>query len=196
MFCGKIGLLCSRSQSQRRFKMLVNVWLDDIFWTAEHFVTRLYMMMQQHEPKCHEENFCFFGVLSSRSRSQQGLIWLKYDYYIFWIVNSSKTKLGLMIHHCTPECLTKKKMDYFIQGQVYSEESKCPDDIFQTAKHLWPNLALLCIIMNRSVRQKDWFAISKVKVTAKVHIIKIWQFNTSSELLILWYQTWFNSTLS
>ena len=30
--CGKMGLLCSRSRSQRRFKMLLNVCPDDISW--------------------------------------------------------------------------------------------------------------------------------------------------------------------
>ena len=33
--------------------------------------------------------------------------------------------------------------------------------------------------------QKDWFAVFKVKVTVKDHIIKIWLSNMFSELLIL-----------
>ena len=36
--CVKMGLLRSRSRSQRRFKILVNVCPDDIFWTTEHIV--------------------------------------------------------------------------------------------------------------------------------------------------------------
>ena len=50
--CGKIGLLHPRSRSQWRFKMLVNVCLDNVFWTTEHFVVRL-GIMQHHKPVCH-----------------------------------------------------------------------------------------------------------------------------------------------
>ena len=62
---------------------------------------------------------------------------------------------------------------------------------------LFPNLVLWCIIMNRSVRQKDCFAIFKVKFTLRAQMIKIWQF--LSYLLNCWsfcYWTWFDSTLS
>ena len=38
---------------------------------------------------------------------------------------------------------------------------------------LFPNLVLWFIIMSRSVVQKDWFAIFKVVVTARAHMIKI-----------------------
>ena len=39
--------------------------------------------------------------------------------------------------------------------------------------------------MSQIVFQKDWFAVVKVKVTVKAHVIKILLFNMSSELLIL-----------
>ena len=35
--------------------MSMNVCLDDVFWSADHFVTKLGMIMQQHEPECHAE---------------------------------------------------------------------------------------------------------------------------------------------
>ena len=44
-------LLSSRSRSQPRFKMSVNVCLDDIFWITEHFVTKFGMVMQHYEPE-------------------------------------------------------------------------------------------------------------------------------------------------
>ena len=53
---------------------------------------------------------------------------------------------------------------------------------------LLPNLVWWCIFMNNVsliVFQKDWFAVFKVKVTVKDHIIKIWGFNILSDLLIL-----------
>ena len=68
----------------------------------------------------------FVCLLSFRSRSQQGLIWSKYDsfYYIFWSVDSLATKLGLIIHHHKPERPVEKKKDYWVQGQGHSEGSK------------------------------------------------------------------------
>ena len=68
---------------------------------------------------------------------------------------------------------------------------------FKPLNILFPNVVLWCIIMSQSVMQKDWFAIFKVTVTARAHMIKIWQFLLY--LLDCWsfcYQTWFDSTLS
>ena len=48
VFCAKIG-------SRQRFKMLMNVCPDDAFWIADHFDTKLRMVMQHHEPECHTE---------------------------------------------------------------------------------------------------------------------------------------------
>ena len=98
-------------------------------------------------------------LLSSRSRSQQGLIGSKYDsfYHIFWIVDSLATKLGLMVHHLMPECPVNKvgllhsasrsqqrvKMLMFVQ--IVS--AKPPSILF-------PNLVLWCIIMHELIRTK------------------------------------------
>ena len=75
--------------------------------TQNMFFTKLDMVMQHHEPECHAEKNC---LLSSRSRSQRGLIWSKYEpfYYIFWTVDSLATKLCPMIHYHKPECPVKK----------------------------------------------------------------------------------------
>ena len=68
------------------------------------------------------------GLLFSRSRPQQGLIWVKYDSfnYIFWTADPSATKLSMVMHHHESDCLPK-----------------------------------------------DWFAVFKVMVTVKDHMIKI-----------------------
>ena len=49
-------------------------------------------------------------LLSSRSRSQRGLILSKHysDYYIFWTADSLATKLGPMIGNHRPERLVEK----------------------------------------------------------------------------------------
>ena len=53
----KIGLLRSRSRSQQRFKMLVNVCPDDTFWTVDHFDTKLGMVIEHHESECYTVTF-------------------------------------------------------------------------------------------------------------------------------------------
>ena len=60
-----------------------------------------------------------------------------------------------------------------------------PDDIFWIAEPLLPSLVWWYVIMSQIVFRKDWFAVFKVKVTVKDHIIKKQLFSVSSELLIL-----------
>ena len=147
MFCRKIGLLCSGSRSQLRFKMPVNVCPDNIFWTSEHFITKLGMVMQHHEPECHVGKKC---LLSSRSRAQQGLMWSKYDsfYCIFWTVDSLTTKLCLMIQHYKPECIVKNI------GQLLSRSRsqwRVKMSVFvQMPNILLPNLVLWCFTISLS----------------------------------------------
>ena len=62
IFWKAIVLICSRSRSQQRFKVVMNVHLD-IFSTAEPFVTILGMVMQHHGPQCHVKRLvCYFKV--------------------------------------------------------------------------------------------------------------------------------------
>ena len=66
------------------------------------------------------------GWLSSRSRSQQGLRWSKYDsfYYIFWTADPFANRLGLMVHYHRLAYLMKKLV-CCVQGQGHSKTSKC-----------------------------------------------------------------------
>ena len=66
--CVKIGLLRSMSRSQRRFKILVNVCPDNIFWTTKHFVTKPGMVMQLHKPKCHAEKLVHLDQCQGHSK--------------------------------------------------------------------------------------------------------------------------------
>ena len=48
-----IALLWSRSRSQKRFIIPMNVHLDSISSAAEASVAKLGMVMEHHGPKCH-----------------------------------------------------------------------------------------------------------------------------------------------
>ena len=48
---------CLRSRSQWRFKILVPVCPDDIYWTTEPFVTKLSRVLHHHEVECHVQRF-------------------------------------------------------------------------------------------------------------------------------------------
>ena len=141
------------------------------------------------------------GLLFLRSRSYQELIWSKYDSFcnICWTADSLATKLGLMAHYHKPECFMEK-WDCCVQGHGHSKFTRLmnvfPMMSSESLKLLQPNLLWWSIIISKIVFQKDWFAIFKIKVTARVHMIKIWQF--LSYLSNCWsfcYQTWFDSTL-
>ena len=51
--------LWSRSRSQKRLRIPVNVHLDDISSAAEPSVTKLGMVMQHHGPKCHARRLVY-----------------------------------------------------------------------------------------------------------------------------------------
>ena len=73
-----------------------------------------------------------------------------------------------------------KKLDYCIQRSRSLwrvKMSMCVQIIFSKSPDIWfPDLVLLCMVMSRSVTQKDWLAVFKVKVSARADMIKIWQF--------------------
>ena len=85
VFCKEVG--CSKSRSYQRFKMLVNV-CPDIFWTAKHFVTKLAMMVQHHEPEYHTEKkkkkklFAIFRV-KVKARAHMIRIWI----FLLYLMN-------------------------------------------------------------------------------------------------------------
>ena len=55
--CENIWLLCSRSNSQQRFKISFDVCPGDIIWTIESFEPNLRWLMHCYEPGCHAERF-------------------------------------------------------------------------------------------------------------------------------------------
>ena len=49
----------------------------------------------------------------------------------------------------------------------------CLDNIFGTTEHFVTKPVWFCNNISQSVMQKNWFAVLKVKVTARAYIIKI-----------------------
>ena len=136
-------LLWSRSRSQQRFKMWVNVCPDDIFWITEHFVTKFGMVMQHHEPECHAGKKIAFH-LQGQGHSEGS-----YDQNMtlstIFSVLSIPWQPDLMIHHQKPVSCEKKWITAFrvkitAKGKVVQIISSNPPSI------LFPNYcdASLC----------------------------------------------------
>ena len=152
-----------------------------------HVLFRWYLL--NHQTFCFQTWYCDtslwvdvsckkIDLLFSRSRSQQGLLWSKYDsfYCIFWIADPFATKLGLAVHYYKPECLMKK-LDCCVQGQGHGKISKCQWLFIQMLSSemlnlILPNLVRYCISMSQTVFQNYWFAVFKVKVKVEDHVSK------------------------
>ena len=77
-----IALLWSRSRSQKRFTILVNIQLDDISSAAELSVTKLGMVMQHHGPKCHARRLVCCLQVQGHSEGSFYQIWLFLPYLL------------------------------------------------------------------------------------------------------------------
>ena len=119
-------------------------------------LSRWYLL--NHQVFCYQTWYCdassWAGVSCkkirlpfSRSSSQQGPVWSKYDsfYCIFWTADYLATKLGPIIGYHRPERLVEK-VDYCFQGQGHSEGSKCrclSRWYFLNAKHFVTKLGIV-----------------------------------------------------
>ena len=90
----EIGWLCSRSRSQKNFKMSMNVCWDNIFQTAESFTTKLGMVMHHLEPEHFSKRLvCHFqGQGHSEGSYKHNMKLIS----IFWTADPFATKLILM----------------------------------------------------------------------------------------------------
>ena len=120
-FLEKKGLLHSRSRSLWLVKMSMFVQMISSKCLNVLLLNLVLWCIIMSQSACRK-----IGLLFSRLRSQQGLIWSKYDsfYYIVWTADSFATKLGLIVHYYTPECHIEK-LDFCVQGQGHSKMSKC-----------------------------------------------------------------------
>ena len=121
-----IGLLCSRSLSHQTFIISVDVCLNDILWTAEPFITKFGMVIHIHKLGWDViSNNNKTGLLSSRSKSQLGLIESKYDCFccIFWTSYPFASKLCLVVHHHKVDCLVNRLL-HCVQVQCHTRQQK------------------------------------------------------------------------
>ena len=110
MSCGKNRFLHSKSRSQQvtaKLQMSVNV-LDDIFWTRDHFVTKLGIVMQHHEPEGHAKNLVHCLQCQGHSAGLHNQNMTMSTIYLLncW---SIATNLGFIVQHQKPEHPMEKK---------------------------------------------------------------------------------------
>ena len=75
-----IAVLWSRSRSQKKFRIPVNVRLHYISSAAEPSVTKLGMVMEHHEPKCPARRLVCCLQVQGHSESSFDQIWLFLPY--------------------------------------------------------------------------------------------------------------------
>ena len=131
--------------------MIINFCRDDVFWTAEPFVTKLSMLGHHHELDCHVKRllYCLQGQGHNEGSCNQNMT----VYYFSWTADSFSTTLSLMVHYHELECLVER-FYCCVQGQGHSRGScfhVCPDDIFWTAEPFVTNWVWWCIIIGPSV---------------------------------------------
>ena len=136
-------LLRSRSRSQRRFKISVNVCPGDVFWLTEHFVTKFSMVMHHHEPECHAEIILFLFFAVFKVKSQRGPIWSKYDFLLYFL-------------NC-----------WFLSNQTWSDDTSSWVRV-SCENQPWCNpLRLTGLKAPSNSCEKDWITAFRVKVTAE-----------------------------
>ena len=119
-----VGLLCSRSMSQPRLKVSVNVSLDDILCIAEPFVTKPNMVRHHYKPARHMRKMGFYlqvKVTVTEFRfiqSNMNISIICSELLIF-----GGEQLSLTVHVHKLECLVKRLL-CCIQGQGHSEGSE------------------------------------------------------------------------
>ena len=77
-----IALLWSRSRSQERLRIPVNVHLDNISPAAEPSVTKLVTVMQHHRPECHARKLVCCLEVQGHSEGSFSQIWLFLPYLL------------------------------------------------------------------------------------------------------------------
>ena len=98
----KIGFLFSRSSLQPGLMWSKYDSFYYIFWTADPFATKLGLMAHHHKLDCQVKRLdCYFQGQGHSKGSYDQNMTVSF-YYFLWTIDSSATKLCLMIHHLKP----------------------------------------------------------------------------------------------
>ena len=123
-----VGLLCSRSMSQPRLKVSVNVCLDGILCIAKSFVTKPSMVRHHYKPECH--NICKKWVSTFKVKVTVTEFWFTQWNITISVICSELliylffgAQLSLTVHIHKLECLVKRLL-CCIQGQGHSAGSE------------------------------------------------------------------------
>ena len=177
--------------------MSVNVCLDDIFWTAEYFVTKLGMVTQHHETEClaGKKKFAVFKVKVT-ARADMINIWLFLLYLLnCWFFGSQTWSGDISSWARVPY----EEIGYCIQDQGHSQGSKywCLSRWYLLNCQMFDYQTWFC-------DASSWTGMSWKKIDllfsrsrSQGFMIELWQFLV--HLLNCWslcHQTWFDSTLS
>ena len=104
-------------------------------------------------------------LLSSRSRSQRGLMYSKYDsFYLLYFLNCwfLGNQTCSDIHHHKPEYPVKKKRITAFRVRVTAKGQNvnvCPDDAFDTTKYFVSKLISSVPLISWQPKKVCWFAI-------------------------------------
>ena len=180
MWKKKRALLHSRSRSQWCLKMFA------FFFSRWYLLNCLTFCKQTGYGDASSRAWVLckkIGLLSSKSRSQQGLIWSKYDLlclldcwsfcYQTWFVDNIVISCNVLW----------RKLIAVLKARSQQNFKNLMINIFWRAE---PFTTKIGMVMHYH-GPKDWFAVFKfkVKVSVKDHIIKVLLSNISSALLLL-----------
>ena len=154
-------------------------------------------MVYYYEMKCHALKLVHYLLCQGHSKhlyrqNMACLCWQNMAIFTISLHFRSVCNQTYLVQHHKLEC-PMEKTDYCSQGQGHREDSKCQWVFVQIISSelqniLSPNLVWWCSTMSQSVMPKTLLAIFKVKVTARLHMTKVW-------LYLLYLQNcWFSAT--
>ena len=170
MSCKKICLLSSSSRSQWE---LIRSKYDSfyyIFWPVDSLTTKLGLMVHYHKPECLVKRI---GLLLSRSRSPL-MFKMSVNVCPHDILKTAKhfvTKLDILMHHHEPQSHAKLlfSRSRSQEGLIWSKCMTVSSASSELPILLLLNLDSWYIIIGQSVLWRNWIAMFKVKVRAKLH---------------------------
>ena len=141
------------------------MFVQMIFSESLNFL--LGMVIHHYEPDCLSKRWVFIFKVKVTVKNNIIKIWL------FNILSEPfATKLGLMIHHYWVDHLVTRFVVVRVTENVQNS-SECSSG--QYLLNCWTFVTKLGMVRHHhgpECQAKDWFAIFKVKVTVRAHIIK------------------------